>query len=98
VWKITPHVERDVEQKHPAVMSAELARRCIVASSQPGDTVLDPFSGTGTTARTAHRYGRQGLGIELYEANIAEARRRDAACADSPLLDVVTPQQAPLTA
>lgn len=34
---------------HPAVMSSELARRCVVAGSKEGDIVVDPFSGVGTS-------------------------------------------------
>lgn len=93
VWRIPAHVERDVERKHAAVMPAELARRCIMAGSEPGDTILDPFSGTGTTARTAHRCGRNGLGIELYAENITEAERRDAVEADLPLLGAIESEQ-----
>lgn len=61
VWRIQQHSDA----AHPAVMPAELARRCIVASTTEGDTVLDPFSGYGTTVMVADRMGRHGIGIEL---------------------------------
>jgi DNA modification methylase len=44
----------------------ELARRCILASTLPGDVVLDPFSGSGTTERVARQLGRHGIGVDLY--------------------------------
>lgn len=50
--------------KHTATFPTELARRCVVAGSDPGDVVLDPFAGTGTTVATADCLGRVGVGVE----------------------------------
>jgi DNA modification methylase len=50
---------------HFATMPPELAERCIRASSRPGDTVLDPFGGAGTTALVADRMNRHAVLIEL---------------------------------
>lgn len=50
---------------HFAVMPVELARRAIAASCKPGGTVLDPFSGTGTTGLAANQLGYRYIGIEL---------------------------------
>lgn len=50
---------------HFAVMPIELARRAIVAGCKPGGTVLDPFSGSGTTGLAAQRTGRKYVGIDL---------------------------------
>lgn len=72
VWSIRPQPSYT---GHPAVMPAELARRCIVCSSTSGDTVLDPFGGAGTTALVADRLGRNALLIEL-NPNYAEMARR----------------------
>lgn len=50
---------------HFAVMPPELARRCVVAGCKPGGTVLDPFSGSGTTGLVAQQVGRKYVGIDL---------------------------------
>jgi len=72
VWEITPaHFEN-----HPAVMPSELARRMILAGSEPGDTILDPFLGSGTTALVADQLGRDCIGIEINPEYAAMARRR----------------------
>jgi len=50
---------------HFAVFPEELIEPCIMAGSRVGDTVLDPFMGSGTTAQVAQNLGRQYLGCEL---------------------------------
>ena len=62
VWNIatTPY-----SGAHFATMPPELARRCILAGSRPGDIVLDPFAGSGTTAMVALQNGRRAIGTEL---------------------------------
>lgn len=50
---------------HFAVFPKELARRCIVAGCKPGGTVLDPFSGSGTTGLVAQENGRKYIGIDI---------------------------------
>ena len=59
---------------HVAAMPPALAERCILATSRPGDIVLDPFMGSGTTAMVAIRNGRQAIGTEL---NLANFRQQD---------------------
>jgi site-specific DNA-methyltransferase (adenine-specific) len=49
---------------HPAAMPVEVARRCIRLSTWPGETVFDPFAGSGTTLLAAHQLGRRAIGIE----------------------------------
>ncbi|MDE1879498.1 MAG: site-specific DNA-methyltransferase [Euryarchaeota archaeon] len=49
---------------HPAPFPGELPSRCIQLFSFPGDRVLDPFMGSGTTLIAAHRAGRVGVGVE----------------------------------
>lgn len=62
VWTIA---SEPYDGEHFAAFPRELARRCIVAGSRPGDIVLDPFAGTGTTLEVAARLGRSAVGIEL---------------------------------
>lgn len=50
---------------HFATYPPELVRPCIRAASRPGDTVLDPFSGSGTTGMVALQEGRKYVGIDL---------------------------------
>lgn len=61
---------------HFAVMPERLAGRCIRAGSAIGDTVLDPFSGAGTTGVMARRLQRQYVGIELNDEFARMSRRR----------------------
>jgi site-specific DNA-methyltransferase (adenine-specific) len=52
---------------HPAPMPIELARRCIRLSTWPGEIVLDPFAGSGTSLLAARQLGRRAIGIERSE-------------------------------
>jgi DNA modification methylase len=81
VWTITPKPFKDA---HFATFPPELPERCIKAGSRPGDTVLDPFSGAGTTGLVAHRLGRRYIGIELNPEYAAMSERR--IYNDAPLL------------
>lgn len=62
-------------------MPPELAERCIKAGTKPGDTVLDPFGGAGTTGLVADRLNRNATLIELnpeYRALAVDRLRADA--------------------
>jgi hypothetical protein len=61
---------------HFATMPPDLAERCILAGSRPGDTVLDPFAGAGTTLLVADRLRRSAVGCELNPAYAELARNR----------------------
>ena len=61
---------------HPATFPRELARRCIRLGSRPGDAVLDPFSGSGTTGVAAAELNRRAILIELNEEYAAQSRLR----------------------
>ncbi|MEM9231144.1 MAG: DNA methyltransferase, partial [Pseudomonadota bacterium] len=57
----------DGAKAHPTQKPEALLHRILVGSTKPGDTVLDPFFGTGTTGAVATRLGRQWIGIEREE-------------------------------
>src|SRR5690606_39017332 len=62
VWTIPT---RPFSGAHFAVFPPEIPERCILAGSREGDTVLDPFSGSGTTGMVAGKHGRRYVGIDL---------------------------------
>jgi DNA modification methylase len=94
VWTINTQPRRSVtafddggdEYDHFASYPDELVRRCLLAGSREGDTVLDPFSGSGTTGVVALRHGRSFVGIELNPSYVEMARRRIAG--DAPLFNI----------
>ena len=63
---------------HPTQKPEALLARILLAASNPGDVVLDPFFGTGTTGAVARRLGRRFVGIEREETYAAAARARIA--------------------
>ena len=69
IWKIPSGFSCSAEEKtafsHPAIFPEALARDHILSWSNEGDTVLDPFSGSGTTAKMARLMGRKAIGIEV---------------------------------
>lgn len=73
VWTIAA---RPFAEAHFATMPPDLADLCIRAGSRPGDMVLDPFGGAGTTALAADRLQRNATIIELNPAYAAIARER----------------------
>lgn len=62
VWEIAT---QPFSEAHFAVMPVALAERAIQAGCKPGGTVLDPFSGSGTTGLAAAKHGRRYVGIDL---------------------------------
>jgi|TARA_Y100000296_G_C5178632_1_gene261724 DNA modification methylase len=61
---------------HPATFPLGLPREMILSFSDPGQTILDPFMGSGTTLRAAKDLGRQAIGIELEEKYCEIAAKR----------------------
>ncbi|MGE0719021.1 MAG: site-specific DNA-methyltransferase [Alphaproteobacteria bacterium] len=69
-------LKRDGRKAHPTQKPEALLHRVVLAASRPGDLVLDPFFGSGTTGAVAKSLGRRWIGIERDPdyAEIAEAR------------------------
>jgi modification methylase len=74
----------DGHKAHPTQKPEALLHRVLLATTRPGDTVLDPFFGTGTTGAVAKRLGRHFIGIERDRDYIAAARERIAAVEPAP--------------
>ena len=66
----------DGSKAHPTQKPEALLYRILLACTKPGDVVLDPFFGTGTTGAVARRLGRRWIGIERESAYVRVARER----------------------
>jgi len=75
VWTITT---QSYSGAHFATFPVTIPERCIRAGTKGGDTVLDPFAGSGTTLAVAQSLGRDSIGIELNPAYIELAHKRIA--------------------
>jgi adenine-specific DNA-methyltransferase len=77
VWQI-PNVKANHPEKtaHPCQFPHELVERCVLAFSNMGDIVLDPFVGTGTSVIAALKSGRNAIGIDKSADYIAIAQSR----------------------
>jgi modification methylase len=64
------------EKAHPTQKPEALLYRILLACTKPGDVVLDPFFGTGTTGAVARRLGRKWIGIERERSYVKVARER----------------------
>jgi len=77
VWTMAaPGNAEKTHGKHPTQKPVALVERCVLASTNEGDLVLDPFLGGGTTAVAALRTKRKCIGIELDEAHASLAIQR----------------------
>jgi len=89
---------RDGKKLHPTQKPEALLFRIILSSSRPGDLVLDPFCGTGTTGAAAKRLGRRFIGFERVSDYARAAQARIAAVdplAAEALAPVPTARDAP---
>jgi len=68
--------DEDGKKAHPTQKPEALLHRVMLAATRPGDVVLDPFFGTGTTGAAAKRLGRHFIGIEREEAYAKLAEKR----------------------
>jgi len=77
VWEFS-HVHYCAKRReaHPTQKPEALVARLVLASSDPGDLVVDPFAGSGTTLRVCQQLGREALGIELNPDYVAAMRER----------------------
>jgi modification methylase len=86
---------------HPTQKPEALIYRILLACTKPGDVVLDPFFGTGTTGAVAKRLGRRWIGVERDDGYIAAAEERIAAALpldESALVTMQSPKAAPRVA
>ena len=84
------------DKVHPTQKPEALLARILMASSKPGDVVLDPFFGSGTTGAVAKRLGRNFVGMEREQSYIDAATKRIAAVEpmENPLLEIMTGKRA----
>jgi len=94
VW-IFPNVKSNHVEKtgHPCQFPVELVERLILAMSRPGDWILDPYAGVGTTMAAAVRNDRRSAGAEIHRnyVDIAVERIQAAAAGKLPVRDRSTP-------
>lgn len=86
VWVI-PNVKSNHVEKtgHPCQFPVELIERLVLALTRPGDWVLDPFLGSGTSIIAALRHDRRGVGAELVERYVRITRERILQAAEGTL-------------
>ena len=72
VWTVLA----DKNNQHPAPFPVEIAENCILLTTQPGEMVYDPYTGSGTTLLAAEQNGRNSMGTEIDPAYIAMAHQR----------------------
>lgn len=102
VWTIPIAAVNRHTHAHPAMFPPALVEPCILSTSKPGELVLDPFSGSGTTGLVALAQGRRFFGIELDPVHATTSKETlqnacpacsqketgDSAKAESPVSDV----------
>lgn len=70
------HLGHRLAHENEAPFPEKLVTPCVLALTNPGDTVIDPFSGSGTTVAVACRHGRRGIGIDIRDNQIELAVNR----------------------
>jgi modification methylase len=94
-------LKKDGVKVHPTQKPEALIYRILLACTKPGDVVLDPFFGTGTTGAVAKRLGRRWIGIEREQVYVDAARERIEAALpldESALTTMQSPKAAPRVA
>jgi len=72
VWNMTP----DKGTKHPAPFPEQLVENCLLLGTKIGDTILDPFVGSGTSAFVSDRLGRNFIGIDIDSQYMNDIKKR----------------------
>jgi DNA modification methylase len=85
VWQVAV---QHFKGAHFAVFPEKLVEPCLLAGTQPGDIVVDPFSGSGTTGVVAVRHGRHFVGLELNPEYAQMATDRILNAIETPLISV----------
>src|SRR5271156_264169 len=82
LWEDIPPINSQAQERlgYPTQKPEALLERILMASSNEGDTVLDPFCGCGTTISVAQRLNRQWIGIDITHiaVNLIRTRMKDA--------------------
>ncbi|WP_413069912.1 site-specific DNA-methyltransferase [Sphingomonas sp. 1P08PE] len=94
-------LKKDGHKVHPTQKPEALLYRILLACTKPGDVVLDPFFGTGTTGAVARRLGRHWIGIEREAGYVAAATQRIEAALpldESAVATMQSPRQQPKVA
>jgi site-specific DNA-methyltransferase (adenine-specific) len=79
VWSVAKTVtceRNNLKTQHPATFPDELARDLILCFSKPGDIVLDPMCGSGTTCVVSKQEDRDYIGFEIYDKYVEIAKER----------------------
>jgi DNA modification methylase len=90
-WKLSlctgkERLKIDGEKAHPTQKPEALLERVILSSTKPGDIILDPFFGSGTTGAVAKRLSRHWIGIEADASYVKIAQQRIDAIVENPEL------------
>ncbi|MFW0862333.1 MAG: DNA-methyltransferase [Candidatus Komeilibacteria bacterium] len=77
VWSInTPRPEEKKYGKHPTQKPMALLERIVLASTNKGDKILDPFTGSSTTGLAAYKHGRQFVGVDMEKKYLDLSKKR----------------------
>jgi adenine-specific DNA-methyltransferase len=76
LWQDTPFTSRSEDKIYVVQTAAKVIQRCMLMTTDPGDLVLDPTCGSGTTAYVAEQWGRRWITIDTSRVALALARAR----------------------
>jgi site-specific DNA-methyltransferase (adenine-specific) len=77
VWaQTTPKAAEKTFGKHPTQKPLALLERIVLASTNPGDIIIDPFTGSSTTGIAASKHGRKFIGLDLENEYLELSKKR----------------------